>query len=178
LEVTTGFLVLLPFVYSNTWLVLCAWQVFTIIGLALTLIDARHKKLPNGLTIGLLVIVLVLLGTDSLLSGSFAEFKRAILISCLTFSLFLAISLVSNGGLGMGDVKFLASISLLSGYISGFTVYVSIMIALVLASVFSIYQVIVKGAGRKTSIPLGPFLYFGAVLGPMFTTFVHNFILG
>ena len=176
LEITTGFLFLLPLFYSKSWIQLCAWQIFIVTGLALSLIDARHKKLPNELTFGLILIELILLGIDSINSGNITNFRNAVLFSLLTFSLFLGVSLFSNGGLGMGDVKFFASISLLDGYISGFTVYVSIMLGLIFAGIFSLYLVLLKREGRKASIPLGPFIFFGAILGPTFTVYAHNFI--
>jgi leader peptidase (prepilin peptidase) / N-methyltransferase len=75
--------------------------------------------------------------------------------------LFLA-ALAYPGGMGMGDVK----LALLLGAATGRYVTVALMIGMLSALVPSVVLVARHGkAGRKMTIPFGPFLALGGVVG-------------
>jgi len=67
---------------------------------------------------------------------------------------FLAAALLRPGGLGMGDVKLAAVLGL---YLGG-AVVVALLVALVAATVVGL-------AGRRSTLPLGPFLALGGGVG-------------
>jgi leader peptidase (prepilin peptidase) / N-methyltransferase len=71
-------------------------------------------------------------------------------------------AVLSRGGLGMGDVKLGVVLGLfLSKY-----VIVALVVGLLASAVLSIAVLVSRGisVGRKTAIPLGPFLAFGGVV--------------
>jgi leader peptidase (prepilin peptidase)/N-methyltransferase len=75
----------------------------------------------------------------------------------------LLAALAYPGGMGMGDVK-LAGVM---GLCLGASVAPAILLALLVGVLFGVVVIARKGAraGRKTSVPFGPFLAIGALVG-------------
>jgi leader peptidase (prepilin peptidase) / N-methyltransferase len=75
----------------------------------------------------------------------------------------LAAALASRGGMGMGDVKLAA----VMGLYLGRSVAVAMLVALVAGTLAGGIVVARRGldAGRKATLPLGPFLAVGALVG-------------
>jgi leader peptidase (prepilin peptidase)/N-methyltransferase len=71
-------------------------------------------------------------------------------------------AVLSRGGLGMGDVK----LGIVLGLFLGKYVIVALCAGLLASAVLSIGVLLRRGiaAGRKTAIPLGPFLALGGVV--------------
>lgn len=128
-----------------------------------TISDLEERRIKNTVTLpaSLAALLIGLFMHPSGLPGQvIAGFATG---AFLTF-----FALVSRGGLGMGDAKLGVVLGLfLSKY-----VIVAMVVGLVASSLFSIGVLLFKGfsAGRKTAIPLGPFLALGGVvallLGP------------
>lgn len=125
--------------------------------------DIEERRIRNRLTVPASVAALVI-GLVMHPSGVPAQILWG--LGAGAFLMFFAI--ISRGGLGMGDVKLAVVMGLfLSRY-----VLVALVIGLLASGVFSLGVLAVRGvsAGRKTKIPLGPFLAFGGVvavlLGP------------
>jgi leader peptidase (prepilin peptidase) / N-methyltransferase len=121
------------------------------------LIDLEHRIIPNKLTL-LGALVALVLGTALDPSG-----EPARLIAGAAAGGFLLIAaLAYPGGMGMGDVK-LAGVM---GLFLGAAVAPAILIALLSGVLVGAAIIARKGAraGRKTAVPLGPFLAFGAIV--------------
>ena len=71
-------------------------------------------------------------------------------------------ALLSRGGLGMGDAK----LGFVLGLFLSRYVITALAVGLVASAIFSVGVLAVRGfrAGRKTAIPLGPFLALGGVV--------------
>lgn len=112
-------------------------------------IDLRRRIIPNALTAGAAAAGLALLAlTDpAALPGHLAAAAAA-------GSFFLLAALARPGAMGMGDVKLAAVL----GLYLGAAVIVALLVALVAATAVGV-------AGRRTTIPLGPFLALGGVVG-------------
>jgi leader peptidase (prepilin peptidase) / N-methyltransferase len=159
-----------PFVEALT-AILCVGAVIaqdTVAGIALgiglilivipaALIDYEHRIIPNKIT-ALGAIVAIALGTALDPSG---ELTRLIAGAAAAGFLLLA-ALAYPGGMGMGDVK-LAGVM---GLFLGAAVAPAILVALVAGVAVGTVILARKGAkaGRKTAVPFGPFLAFGAVV--------------
>ena len=78
--------------------------------------------------------------------------------------------------MGLGDVKLSAAIGLSLGLLGWQPVTASFALAFLAAGVFAFVLLAAKRAGRKTRLPLGPFLIIGAWLsvlgGPSLQAFV------
>jgi leader peptidase (prepilin peptidase)/N-methyltransferase len=78
-----------------------------------------------------------------------------------SFVFYLALALIGRGGMGMGDVK----LALLLGVVLGRTVPVALLVGMLTALVPSFALIAKHGkAGRKMTIPFGPFLAIGGVV--------------
>jgi len=75
------------------------------------------------------------------------------------FVLFLLIAIISQGGMGWGDVKLAALIGLATGFP---LVFVSLIMGAIIGGLVAIFMLISKKRGRKESIPFGPFLALAA----------------
>ena len=85
------------------------------------------------------------------------------LVAGLATGVFLTVfAVLSRGGLGMGDAKLGVVLGL---YLSRYVV-TALVVGLLASAIFSIGVLAVRGVktGRKTAIPLGPFLALGGVV--------------
>jgi leader peptidase (prepilin peptidase)/N-methyltransferase len=123
---------------------------------AITLIDLEHRIIPNKIVAAVALAAIVLTGvlqphllSERLIAGAAAG------------GFLLAVVLVYPAGMGMGDVKLAA----VMGLVLGRAVAPALMIALIAGTVVGIGVIARRGvaAGRKTTIPFGPFLALGSV---------------
>ena len=130
--------------------------VFFSLLLLLAIIDLEHKLLLNSLTLPGIALGLLfgLLGWTS-------SFWTSLLGAGAGFLLILVIALISRGGMGMGDVKFMAMIGSFLGWKSVFYVLFG---ASVLGSVGGILYLYLTKQDRKTPIPFGPSLATAALI--------------
>jgi leader peptidase (prepilin peptidase) / N-methyltransferase len=122
-----------------------------------TITDIEQRRIRNTLMIAASFAALAI-GLVMHPGGLPAQVLWA--IGAGAFGLFFAI--VSRGGLGMGDVKLSFVLGL---FLSRYVVY-AVAIGLLAAAIFGIAVMISRGlaAGRKTYIPLGPFLALGGAV--------------
>lgn len=138
--------------------------ILTLILIAFT--DIMHFIIPDNLVI-LLVIAAIILklatGANLLLLSTFA----------LGLSAFFAILFIISKGkwLGFGDVKLTFAIALILGYPLG---YLSVVLAIWAATVFSLILIVAKKADLKTAIPLGSFLSFSTVVFIIFNSEIQK----
>ena len=121
-------------------------------------IDLEHRIIPNRITA---LGAVLALGLGIALDPS-GEPERLIAGAAAGGFLLLA-ALAYPGGMGMGDVKLAAVMGLLLGR----AVAPAILVALLSGVLVGAVVIARKGAseGRKTAIPFGPFLAFGALVG-------------
>ncbi len=121
-----------------------------------TIIDIKKRIIPNGL-----VIIGFIVG------GSFAFFDPKISIVSAVVAMASAglllwiISILSKGGLGMGDIKLFACVGLFLGIEKIFS---AIMYAAILSGVVGILLLAVNFSNRKEAIPFAPFILFGVMI--------------
>jgi leader peptidase (prepilin peptidase) / N-methyltransferase len=130
------------------------------------LIDLEHRIIPNSLTaLGAVVAVALGLALDP--GGE----PQRLIAGAAAGGFLLIAALAYPGGMGMGDVKLAGVIGLFLGR----AVAPAILIALLAGILAGAIVVARKGtrAGRKTAVPFGPFLAFGAIVA----TFVGNEIV-
>jgi leader peptidase (prepilin peptidase) / N-methyltransferase len=117
--------------------------------------DIERRIIPNRIVLP--AWGLVLAANLALHPGQWWHF---LLASLGCGFLFYVLERLSNGGLGMGDVKLVAFL----GAALGGDIVLALVIGTALAAVVSIGIIVRDGAaGRKRTIPLGPFLAAGAI---------------
>ena len=134
--------------------------------LVLMATDLDQKLLPDVITLPLVVaaLVLTLTGLNPLLADKELPIASALLAGIGAPLLLFALDVVVKGALGMGDLKLVAGLGLMSGVTRLFG-------GLVVASIASAVILIVLIASRrltmKTAIPFGPILILGGMLAAL-----------
>ena len=141
---------------------------FCAVLVTLSVIDTRHRIVPNRIVIPAAVVALVV---HTALDPSLAWLAWSLVAAGALFLVVLAYP----KGLGMGDVK----LALLLGAVLGASVTVALMLgifaALVPAAVLVSRH---RAAARKMAVPLVPFLSFGAVVALFFGDAILDVYLG
>ncbi len=120
----------------------------------ITAIDIEHQIIPDvitlpGIALGLAVGTYTIGYTDSLL-GFFVG-----------GGLFYLLAVLSNGGMGGGDIKYISAAGAFLGWQK---VLLVIFIGALLGSVVGVFQIAVQKKSRKSLIPFGPFLATGTLV--------------
>ena len=120
----------------------------------ITAIDIEHQIIPDvitlpGIALGLAVGTYTIGYTDSLL-GFFVG-----------GGLFYLLAVLSNGGMGAGDIKYISAAGAFLGWQK---VLLVIFIGALLGSVVGVFQIAVQKKSRKSLIPFGPFLAAGTLI--------------
>lgn len=165
-ELVTALLIAAPFAaYEEPWK---AFAIAALLSLmpALSVIDVRHRIIPNKIIYpALLVFPSYLLLTRLL--GADVDLVRMIGGFLIYGGSLFVIALISRG-MGMGDVKLAALIGMVLGSLGLRHVGVAAGSAIVLGGLGGMVA-LVLGLGRKAKIPFGPYLAAGAVVASFLT---------
>jgi leader peptidase (prepilin peptidase)/N-methyltransferase len=141
-----------------------AYLWLTAAGVALSMIDVDHKRLPNAIVYPTAIVVGAWLIGVSLLSGQPGLALRTLLAGLALFAFYLVLKLVYPAGMGLGDVKLALVLGMALGWLSWSAVVIGTFLAFALGALVGV-TVIARGrGGRKTAIPFGPFMLGGALL--------------
>lgn len=133
---------------------------FLAVLLALALIDARHRILPNRIVYPAIPGFALLVAAGALAGEGFDLPGAAVGFLGYGGGLLL-VATVSPRGMGMGDVKLAALIGLVVGSLGAGRVLVAAGVGILLGGVVAV-GALLAGRGRKQAIPFGPFLAAGA----------------
>ena len=166
LELFTVFGTFMIVRHFNSWFVCIAWVIFLTFGLALSVIDQRNKRLPDVLTLPLYLILVSILGLDSLLNHHGHRFLIAVISSLMLALFYTLLNIFSRGGMGLGDAKLALSVGLLAGYLNAFTVFATTFTAFFLGALIGVVAIAIGKSTRKSALAFGPFIFCGLLLGP------------
>jgi leader peptidase (prepilin peptidase)/N-methyltransferase len=126
----------------------------------IALIDLDHRIIPNRLT-GPAAVLAIVLGTALDPGG---ELERVIAGAAAGGALLLP-SLLHPSGMGMGDAKLVGVLGLYLGR----GVAPAFLVAFAAGTAIGVAIMLRKGlsAGRKTTVPFGPFLALGGLVGAL-----------
>lgn len=167
-ELLSGLLFLVVYLrYGFTMATVAGW-VFVVILLAVSFTDLDEGMIPDRLTYPGMVLGLVL-------SFWTIGFLPA-LYGFLAFGgLMLAIAVISNGGMGGGDIKLAACIGAFTGLIGS---AITLMMAALLGAVFGLGLIFLKRGGRKTMVKFGPFLAVSAFTAYLYAANIWSWYTG
>ena len=134
-----------------------AWFVTLVIGLAT---DLDQRLLPNELTLPVIPIALVyaLSGLNPLVGGAWVLAVAGALV--IPAILYLPSIPFGAGAFGLGDVKLLVGVGLMVG---GERALGGVLVGLLVAGIVLAVLLATKRIGRRSYVPFGPFLIFGAL---------------
>jgi leader peptidase (prepilin peptidase) / N-methyltransferase len=134
-------------------------------GVPLAFFDARHRRLPDLVTLPAYPACLLLLGVAApFLTGGSARFVHALIGMAVAAAFFGLLLLVSPAGIGLGDVKLAGPLGAYLGWLGAAAFVTGLLAAWLLAAVTAIGLLVAGRATRKTELPFGPFL-IAATLG-------------
>ncbi len=134
----------------------------------ITFIDLDFQIIPDRITlpgIPLGIIAGSLLLPDPFMRSTLLGYKASIAGFLVGGGFFYLVAVLSKGGMGGGDIKLMAMVGGLMGWKS---VLLTTFLGSLSGSVVGIFLMVVKGRGRKSKIPFGPFLALGAVISLYF----------
>jgi leader peptidase (prepilin peptidase) / N-methyltransferase len=144
---------------------LLVWLLLAPLGVLLTIVDFRVQRLPDVLTLPLAVLALVLLGAAAALPEHAGHWLTALLGALVLGGSYFLLFLVNPNGMGFGDVKLALGLGAVLGWYGWPTVVLGTFAGFLLAGLYGLGLVALRRAGRRTSIPFGPFLVTGAFAG-------------
>jgi leader peptidase (prepilin peptidase)/N-methyltransferase len=157
----TGVLFLLCYYFFGIEWKLLFILVYVSLLIAITLIDLDHQIIPDGLLIFGAIFAIVEKVIQGLVLGNNLRILDSLYGMLVGGGVFLLIAVVSNGGMGGGDIKLMA----LLGFIFGFRPIVIIaMLAFIIGAVISVLLLVTKIKSRKDPVPFGPFIALSALL--------------
>jgi len=163
IEALTGILMLAGLLKFGTSSEFFVYAVVATSLVIITAIDIEHQIIPDvitlpGIAFGLIVGIYTIGYKDSLM-GLF-----------LGSGLFYLLAILSNGGMGGGDIKFIAAVGALLGWQK---VLLVIFIGAFLGSIVGLFLITIQKKSRKSTIPFGPFL----AVGTLITLFYGNSLI-
>lgn len=155
-EATAGLLLAalwVRFAPARAWVPLVAGGLFSLMLLAVFVIDLDHQVVPNAITYpGLAAGVLLAIPQGRLVP--------ALLAAAGAGAFFLLIAVISRGGMGGGDIKLAAMIG---AFLSWPAIAVALLLAFGLGAGAGVLLIVAKRRSRKDLIPFGPSLAAGGV---------------
>lgn len=148
---------------NQPWAV-AAYLYFAAAGIALTMIDLDHKRLPNAIVLPSYPILAALLAIAAAGQHDWSALGRAGLGAAALFAFYYAAAIAYPAGMGFGDVKLAGIIGGVLAYLSWSTWIVGAFGGFLLGAVGGVAVMAVGRGGRKTAIPFGPFMILAALL--------------
>ena len=137
--------------FGPAYLLAVAWP--------LSKIDLRERRLPNRLVLPALPISLLGHVAAGLQAGEWWRLWVALMASAIAFGVGLAVN--RGAGMGMGDVKLIAAMTLALGWFSPLTPLVALFIAFAAATLVVAVLYLARKTRLGSSIALGPYLLVG-----------------
>ena len=131
----------------------------------LALVDFRVQRLPDPLTLPFAAAALALLGVAAALPEHAGDWPTALFGAVALGGGYFVLFLVNPNGMGFGDVKLALGLGAVLGWYGWSAVFLGTFAGFLFGGLYGLGLVIVRRAGRKTSIPFGPFLIAGAYVG-------------
>ena len=145
--------------------VLPAFCYLGAVGVALAFIDARHKRLPDVLTLPSYPVALLLLGMAALTTaGGIRHFLVALIGLAAAWLLFLAQALIYPAGIGWGDVKLSGLLGLFLGWLGVGALVAGLFLGYLLAAIVGLALLAARRVSRKSQLAFGPFLLAGTLI--------------
>ncbi|MCZ4515347.1 A24 family peptidase [Streptomyces sp. ActVer] len=141
------------------------WLLVAPLGVLLAVVDFTVQRLPDVLTLSLAGAALVLLVGAAAAPENAGEWLTALYGSLALGGGYFVLFLINPNGMGFGDVKLALGIGAVLGWYGWGALLLGTFAGFLFGGLYGLGLVVVHRAGRKTSMPFGPFLIAGAFVG-------------
>ena len=146
---------------------------------ALAWIDLRTRRLPREIIYVTSMIGVPLLAIAALVRHEPRRIWMMLLGAAVALAFMAAVYMLSRGGMGDGDVRLSPLLGAYLGWLNPGFVGVGLFLGFLAGAVVGVALMAFGRIGRKTAVPFGPFLAFGAVLAfwtgqPMIDALLHR----
>jgi len=148
----------------HPWPVLAAAAWLIVLGVPLSVIDLRVRRLPDALTGPAYAGVVAFLAIAAADAGTWARLGRAALGGAILAAGFLLLAVLSKGQIGPGDCKAAAVTGTLLAWYGWDQLLTGTLAGFLLAGAYGVFLMARHAATRRSSIPFGPFMLAGALL--------------
>lgn len=143
--------------------------VWSVVGVALTVIDLDHHRLPNALTLPMLIVtpigLLIAWLVDATPDASISGWLGAGLGALVWLGVLGGLWVITGGrGMGLGDVKIAPSLGATLGWWGIGVAAIGLLAAFVLGALVAVVLLVARRVGRRTAVPFGPFLFAGTAI--------------
>jgi len=152
-----------------------AYLYFTAIGVALTVIDIRLRRLPNRIVLPSYPVLAALLALAAAVHDDWWALARAGLGGAALLGFYFVLAFAHPAGMGWGDVKLAGVIGLALSYLSWAALAVGAFAGFLLGALWGVALISLRRAGRKSTIPFGPFMVAGAFVAIFATEAIVQF---
>lgn len=150
------------------WFALAGYLWFAGAGIALTLIDLEHQRLPDSIVLPSLIVVATLLSVSAALSGEWGQLIATLGGGGALFVFYFFIVLVYPRGIGGGDVKLAPLVGVALGFAGWAQLVVGAFAGFLFGAVVGLMLIAMRRATRTSGIPFGPFMLAGGWVGIVF----------
>lgn len=144
--------------------------IFTSILIIVVFIDIDIMEIPNGLIIALMIPAIVIFVLAFFNNGYELWWEHLIGMVSVSLVLFV-ITLITKGGIGMGDIKLMVPIGLFLGWRR---TLIATFFGIIIAAIIGIILIACYGKSRKAQMPLAPSLALGYVIAVFFGADIIN----
>lgn len=135
---------------------------------ALSWVDLRDRRLPREISYTATAISGAVMVTIAVVTGQWQPISSAVIGASAATIAMAVIYVVSRGGMGEGDVRVSPLLGLHLGYLGLLLVPIGFFLGFLFGAVVGVLGILTGLAGRKSGLPLGPFLALGTVVTILF----------
>ncbi|PBC69589.1 leader peptidase (prepilin peptidase)/N-methyltransferase [Streptomyces sp. TLI_235] len=135
------------------------------IGIPLTVIDLRVRRLPDRLVLPAYPVGALLLASAAAMLGDARPFLRALAAAAVLFAAYALLAIIGpRNGMGGGDVKLAGVLGMFLGWLGWREVLTGTALAFGLGAATGAALLVLRRATWRSSIPFGPFMLVGALV--------------
>lgn len=149
---------------ASGWAEMAAFVVLAVGASLLVVVDLAEERLPDVIVLPLLGSTAVLLTLAAWTTGAWGSLIRALLAAVALFVLYFVMAAFSPD-FGFGDVKLIAVAGLFMGWFGWGAVVLGACLGWVTYAVPGLVRLFTSKKGERGSLPFGPFIILGAVIG-------------
>jgi leader peptidase (prepilin peptidase)/N-methyltransferase len=143
---------------------LLPFSVLAAVGVVLSLIDVIEQRLPSMIIYITTVVVGLMFAAATILQSRESDLLRAFTGMATLIAIYLAIAMLSHGGLGAGDLKLGGLLGLALGWLGWPALVTATFLGWFAAAVAWLVLRAARRRARDSLLPMGPFLLTAALV--------------